>query len=162
MNGKILIACVGNIFIGDDAFGVEVGQRLVHTNLPKNVIVRDFGIRSFDLAYALMDDWEMTILVDAVPREQAPGTVYVIEPEIASNVDAVPDAHSMNPASVLGLVDALGGKVGKILVVGCEPASVEPSEDGRIGLSPPVQAAVEEAITVVQELIATNARATAA
>ena len=152
------MAGVGNIFLGDDAFGVEVVQRLAKLALPDNVHVVDFGVRSYDLAYALMDDWELVILVDALPHGREPGTVYTFEPELppAGETNAVLDAHSMNPVSVLQLVSALGGKVGRMLVVGCEPASVEADDQGRIGLSEPVQAAVGEAIRVIQELITRN------
>lgn len=163
MTGKVLVAGVGNIFLGDDAFGVEVVQRLAKQAMPENIHIVDFGIRSYDLAYALMDDWELVILVDALPQGEEPGTVYTFEPELppASEAEAVLDAHSMNPVSVLQLVSALGGKVGRMLVVGCEPASVEADYEGRIGLSEPVQAAVDEAIRVIRELITRN-RAVAA
>ncbi len=127
-NGKVLVAGVGNIFLGDDAFGVEVVQRLASRTLPDNVNVVDFGIRSYDLAYALMEAWELVILVDAVPRGGQPGTVYVIEPELPQSGESPAglgfDAHSMNPVSVLQLVHALGGTFARTLVVGCEPASI--------------------------------------
>src|SRR6185437_16124428 len=96
MNPKLLVAGIGNIFLGDDAFGVEVVQRLAQRTLPENVIVKDFGIRSYDLAYALMDHWDLAILVDALPRGGEPGTVYTLEPEMsATRTQATPDAHSM-------------------------------------------------------------------
>jgi len=162
---KTLIAGVGNIFLGDDAFGVEVVQRLRSMRLPESVTVRDFGIRSYDLAYALMDEWDLVILVDAVPRGEAPGTIYTIEPELPRNSDATGtfDAHSMNPVSVLRLVNALGGsKVKRLMLVGCEPASVEPRHDGNLGLSEPVQQAVDGAIDVIQEIIRDSEKAVAA
>lgn len=163
MKGKVLVAGVGNIFLGDDAFGVEVVQRLTQRELPENVCVRDFGIRSYDLAYALMEDWELIILVDVVPRGDAPGTVYTMEPDLSGIAEkpASIDAHSMNPVSVLQIVSALGGKIGKMLIVGCEPGSVECDDGGQMGLSPPVEAAVNESIRVIEELIASS-RATAA
>jgi hydrogenase maturation protease len=155
MQGKILVACVGNIFLGDDAFGVEVAQQLAHTSLPEHVVVRDFGIRSYDLAYALMDDWDLVILVDATSQGGDPGTLYTIAPELP--VDSDPealDAHTMNPVSVLKLVAALGGKVGRMLVVGCEPETVAADEDGQMGLSARVRTGVDEAVRVIQELVA--------
>ena len=163
MQGKILIAGVGNIFLGDDAFGVEVAQQLAHTTLPENVIVRDFGIRSYDLAYALMDDWDLVVLVDATPQGGAPGTVYTIEPELPVDIDNADafDAHTMNPVSVLKLVTALGGQVGRMLIVGCEPETVAEAKDGCIGLTPRVRAGVDEAVQVIQELVAGNQRAAA-
>jgi hydrogenase maturation protease len=165
-NGQILVAGVGNIFFGDDAFGVEVVQQLAQRTLPPYARVVDFGIRSYDLAYALMEPWELVILVDAVPRGGQPGTVYVIEPALPQPGETPAasgfDGHSMNPVSVLQLVNDLGGKVGRLLVVGCEPATVEADESGQIGLSKPVQAAVEEAVHIIEELIAGIEKTTAA
>jgi hydrogenase maturation protease len=149
-----LVACVGNIFMGDDAFGVEVAKRLAERQLAAGVAVIDFGIRSYDLAYALMNDWDLKILVDALPRGGRPGTIYVMEPDIPANVgQEALDAHSMNPVAVLQLVSALGGEVGRLLVVGCEPETVEPSPEGEIGLSDPVRGALDEAVRVIEGLI---------
>lgn len=163
MEGKILIACVGNIFLRDDAFGVEVAQRLANVDLPEHVVVKDFGIRSYDLAYALMETWDLRILVDALPRGGEPGTVYLIEPDTSSieGHEVSLDAHSLNPVTVIQLVNALGGKVGRMLVVGCEPASLE-AADGVLGLSDPVTRAVNEATLMIQELVTTTNRASAA
>src|SRR5271166_763739 len=114
MSGKVLVAGIGNIFLGDDAFGVEVINRLAQRPLPGDVCIVDFGIRSFDLAYALMEDWELVILVDALPRGGEPGTLYTLEPELPNGEEVTPDldAHTMNPGAVLQLVSALGGQVG--------------------------------------------------
>jgi hydrogenase maturation protease len=154
MNGRFLVAGIGNIFLGDDAFGVEVVNRLAQRKLPGDVCVCDFGIRSFDLAYGLMEDWELVILVDALPRGGEPGTLYTLEPDLSAG-EAPPnfDAHTMNPVAVLQLVSALGGQVGRMLVVGCEPANLEPDAAGQMGLSPAVASAVDEAVTMVEELI---------
>ena len=164
--GAILVAGVGNIFLGDDAFGVEVVQRLAKRALPPGVRVMDFGIRSYDLAYALMNPWELVILVDAVSRGDEPGTVYAIEPELPaageSPVGFGFDAHTMNPVSVLQLVSNLGGKRGRMLVVGCEPSSVDADEGGQFGLSEPVKAAVDEAIRMIEELISNTRKKSAA
>jgi hydrogenase maturation protease len=153
---KVLVACVGNVFLGDDAFGVRVAERLASVRLPPDAIVKDFGIRSYDLAYALMENWDRVILVDAVQRGGAPGTVYIIEPELSDSGTTAPavDPHTMNPAAVLQLVSALGGRVPRMFVVGCEPASTEEDEEGRMELSEPVRAAVDEACEVIQRLIA--------
>lgn len=156
MKRKILVAGVGNIFLGDDAFGVEVVDRLQGHSWPDDdVTVVDFGIRSYDLAYALMKDWDLAILVDALPRGGKPGTVYVLEPDKPETLETplALDAHSMNPVSVLQLVQALGGRVGRMLVVGCEPQTLEPDENGSIALSPPVRAAVDEAIRTIENWI---------
>jgi hydrogenase maturation protease len=155
MNGRVLVAGIGNIFLGDDAFGGEVVQRLQRRPLPKGVRVEDFGIRSYDLVYALMEDWDLAVLVDALPRGGQPGTVYTLEPEVlAGNGSAtMADAHSMTPVSVLQMLDAMGARKGRLLVVGCEPATVEPDPEGNIGLSAPVKAAVEQAVSVIEDLI---------
>jgi hydrogenase maturation protease len=164
MNPSILVAGVGNIFLGDDAFGVEVVQRIARRPLPEHVRVMDFGIRSYDLAYALMEPWNLTILVDAVSRGEAPGTLYAIQPELPSEEPASIDidAHSMNPVSVIQLVRALGGNVGRMVVVGCEPQNVDADEAGALGLSEAVEAAVDGAIRLIEELIVNNTAATAA
>ena len=155
MSGNVLVAGIGNIFLGDDAFGVEVLNRLAQRTLPEGVKAVDYGIRSYDLAYALMEEWELVILVDALPRGGEPGTLYVLEPKLPEGEEAPPslDAHTMNPFAVLQLVSALGGKVGRMLVVGCEPGRLEPDAEGNIGLSEPVSAALDEAVHMVEELI---------
>ena len=154
---RILVAGVGNIFLGDDAFGVEVVRRLAERTLPEGVRVVDFGIRGFDLTYALLDGYEAAILVDATQRGGPPGTLYVIEPEPdepgATDVgDLMIETHGMNPAKVLRLVAALGGQVKRILLVGCEPEALGSEEEMAMGLSPPVQAAVDEAVRLVESL----------
>ena len=155
MTANILVAGIGNIFLGDDAFGVEVVNQLAQRTVPEGVCVADYGIRSYDLAYALMEEWDLVILIDALPRGGDPGTLYVLEAEIPDGETAPPslDAHTMNPVVVLQLVSALGGRPGKLLVVGCEPAGVEPDEDGNIGLSPSVGTAVPQAIQMIEDLI---------
>jgi hydrogenase maturation protease len=153
----ILVAGVGNIFMGDDAFGVEVVRRLASRKLPERVRVADFGIRGFDLAYALQDGYETTILVDACPHGQAPGTLYVIEPDLKALDESaasqpVTDAHAMNPVSVLRMARAMNIEVRNVLLVGCEPETLG-GEEGQMRLSPPVEAAVEAAVELVQSLI---------
>jgi hydrogenase maturation protease len=154
---SILIAGIGNIFLGDDAFGVEVVQRLASRQLPERVKAVDFGIRGFDLAYALLDGSEVTILVDACPRGGTPGDVYVIEPDVNAldSREATPasvDAHSMNPMNVIRMAKSMGGDLKRILLVGCEPLTLGP-EEGQMGLSEPVMAAVDEAAKLIESLI---------
>jgi hydrogenase maturation protease len=152
MNRALLVAGIGNIFFGDDAFGSVVARELMLRPLPEGVRVDDFGIRSFDLAYALMDGCD-AILIDAVPRGGPPGTLYLIEPDLAGLGGAdVPDGHSMNPVHVLQMVRSLGGRTGRLYLVGCEPAVLEP-EEGQMGLSECVQAAVPRAIEMVESLV---------
>lgn len=154
---RILVAGIGNIFLGDDAFGCEVARILSQRSLPEGVRVTDFGIRSFDLAYAIMEDYDAVILVDASPRGDIPGTLYLIEPHINEkklddHEGEVVNAHSMNPVRVLEMVRRLGGDPKKLYVVGCEPGVLE-SEDGRMGLSAQVAAAVEPAVNMIKTLI---------
>jgi hydrogenase maturation protease len=152
---RILVAGIGNIFFGDDAFGCEVTRQLLHRPAPNGVTIKDFGIRSYDLAYAIMDGYDATILVDATPQGKAPGTIYLIEPDL-KKLDELPDeavnAHSMNPVRVLQLVRSLGGAPGWLRVVGCEPAVLE-TEEGTMGLSEKVQAAVAPAVEMIETLI---------
>jgi hydrogenase maturation protease len=143
----ILIAGIGNIFLGDDAFGVEVVNRFAKRGLPPGVRAIDFGIRGFDLTYALIDGADTTILVDACPRGGLAGDLYVIEPDLsAESAEAPPamvDAHSMNPMNVIRAAQAMG-TLKQILVLGCEPETFGP-EEGYMGLSESVASAVERA-----------------
>jgi hydrogenase maturation protease len=154
---RILVAGVGNIFLGDDGFGVEVVRRLAGRELPEGVEVADFGIRGMDLAYALQDDYELVVFVDATPRGEKPGTVYLLEPEIEEDGEVTLDTHGMDPLKVIKLSRALGAKPARTLVVGCEPQVVISGEDYEemlMELSDPVRAAVEEAANLIESLVA--------
>ncbi|HEX4062384.1 MAG TPA: hydrogenase maturation protease [Streptosporangiaceae bacterium] len=161
MKGRVLIACVGNIFLGDDGFGPEVARQLAGHKLPDDVKLGDYGTGGMHLAYDMADGYETTILVDAAPRGHEPGTVSVIEvdpadhPNPAAALGALQgsmlfDGHGMQPDVVFGILDMLGGKAGRILVVGCEPATT----DYGMTLSEPVAAAVDEAVRLVLNLVA--------
>jgi hydrogenase maturation protease len=147
---KTLVAGIGNIFEGDDGFGCEVIRALHGAPIPDGVEVVDYGIRGVHLAYQLLDGYDLLVLVDAVARGEPPGSVYLIEvPPLEAAESPAMDAHSMNPQAVLGMVGSLGGRVGKVLVVGCEPVSIE---DG-IGLSTTVAAAVPRAVELVMQVL---------
>jgi hydrogenase maturation protease len=153
---RILVAGVGNVFLGDDGFGVEVVRRLAGRDLPEGVEVVDFGIRGMDLAYALQDDYELVVFVDATPQGEKPGTVYLIEAEIEEDGEVALDTHGMDPVKVIKLSCALGAKPTRTLVVGCEPQVVLSGEDYDemlMELSEPVQNAVEEAVKLVESLV---------
>jgi hydrogenase maturation protease len=157
MTATVLVAGIGNIFLGDDAFGVEVVRRLSSRTLPDSVRVVDFGIRGFDLAYALLDGYDVTILVDATPRGGVPGTLYTLEPDLRAlhtleAPELMIETHGMHPMRVLGLVKAMGGQLQRIVVVGCEPASLGP-EEGLMGLSQPVHAAVDVGVGLIESLV---------
>jgi hydrogenase maturation protease len=158
MTPTLLIAGIGNIFLGDDAFGVEVVRSLAKRQLPEGVSVKDFGIRGFDLAYALLDPWHAVILVDALPRGEAPGTLYTMEPDVRSlgnpsSPDMAMNPHGMDPVRVLYLAASMGTIAARVLIVGCEPHDFGDELEGRMGLSPAVQGAVEEAADMVEELV---------
>jgi hydrogenase maturation protease len=152
---RTLVAGVGNIFFGDDGFGVEVAKRLAECELPAGVTVADYGISGMHLAYDLSNGYERAILIDAAPRGGTPGTVYVMEPTEPAEASpaevstALFDAHGMQPDVVLGMLGMLGGKTGRLLIVGCEPQDAGPG----IGLSAPVAAAVDDAVRTVLELV---------
>jgi hydrogenase maturation protease len=156
MRPRVLVAGIGNIFLGDDGFGVEVVSRLKARPVPDGVRVADFGIRGVHLAYELLDGYDVLVLVDAMPMGEAPGTVALIEPdpmpspEHGDDVAPVVDAHSMNPGVVLGMLAGMGGAVERIVIVGCEPASL----DEGIGLSQPVADAVDRAADLCVEVLA--------
>ncbi|VVN81044.1 hydrogenase maturation protease [Pseudomonas fluorescens] len=154
---KILVAGIGNIFMGDDGFGCEVAGRLSQRKVPAGVDVVDFGIRGLDLGYALMDGYEVVILIDTVDRGEAPGTLYLIEPEIG---DAAAPArgeqlmapHGMDPASVLRFIAALDQRRPRVLMVCCQPAFLG-GEQGHMGLSEEVTQSVDKALTEVLGLV---------
>ena len=146
---NVLIAGVGNIFLGDDGFGVEVARRLSELDLPDGVQVRDYGVSGMHLAFDLLDGYDTTILVDATSRGDVPGTVYVVELDPVTEATGPVDAHGMQPDVVMQLLAMLGGTPGRVLLVGCEPASVT----DHIGLSPLVAGAVDAAVKTVIELV---------
>ena len=164
---RILIACIGNIFLGDDSFGVEVAQKLTSRKTrryPEGVHVIDFGIRGIDLAYTLLDDYDALILVDAVSRGGAPGTLYLIEPDLAG-IDhekgvlagrAAMEAHSMDPLKVLAFARTLGAQPIPTFLIGCEPIPLDDSEEHivmQMELSEPVRSALEEAVKMIDSLV---------
>jgi len=151
----ILVAGIGNIFIGDDGFGVEVARRMLARPQTDGVRIVDFGIRGLDLAYALQDGYETTILVDAYPHRQKPGTVTVIEldlNEMATTPGDFVQPHAMNPMNVLRMARAMSGATDRVLLVGCEPLDLG-GEGGHMGLSAVVEAAVNDAVNKIGDLV---------
>jgi hydrogenase maturation protease len=151
--GKILIACIGNIFLGDDAFGVQVARELWVLELPEEAVVVDYGIRSFDLAYALPEPWRAIILVDAIACGGAPGSLYLLQPAADTENGAGLNPHAIGPAQVLAMARALGPLTAPIYIVGCEPQDLGGELEGRIGLSPAVVAAVPRAVAMIERLV---------
>jgi hydrogenase maturation protease len=151
---RVLVAGIGNIFMGDDAFGVEVARRLAERPLPAGVEVGDFGIRGIDLMYALGEGYDAAVFVDAVPRGEPPGTLSVIEPKLEEG-EATIDAHGMDPVKVLSLARQVGSVPERILVVGCEPGVRMTGEEEEVvgELSEPVRAAIDDAVGLVESVI---------
>ena len=153
MTGRILVAGVGNVFLRDDAFGVEVVRLLDGQSQPPGVQIRDYGIRGVHLVYELLDGCDLFVLIDAAARGEKPGTVSVLEvdlPSPESLPQPVMDAHDLNPDAIFALLASLGGRPGRCLVVACEPADV----GAGMGLSEPVRQALPHAVRAVQDILA--------
>lgn len=157
MDSSVLIAGIGNIFQGDDAFGVAVAHRLTTLDLHARVKVMDIGIRSIDLAFALLDEYDLTILVDTTSRGSAPGTLYTIEiqPDDIADICEGPvvNSHSLDPVRVLALAKSMGARLRRVLLIGCEPLVLTHEETGHIGLSEPIRAAVDLAVANICQIL---------
>jgi hydrogenase maturation protease len=148
--GRTLVAGVGNVFLRDDGFGVEVAKLLAGRPRPAGVEVADFGIRGVHLVYELLDGCDLFVLIDAAPRGQAPGTVTVLEVDPADHPGSgFVDAHSLSPDAIFAMLTSMGGRPGRSLVVACEPADVSAG----MGLSDPVKAALPHAVRAVEEIL---------
>ncbi|PXW31814.1 hydrogenase maturation protease [Nocardia sp. 348MFTsu5.1] len=147
---RILVAGIGNIFLGDDGFGPEVVRRATGSERD-GVRIEDYGIRGMHLAYDLLDDWDALVLIDAVPSTGHPGALRVFEAD-HETLPGTPglDAHSMDPSAVFASLRALGGSPPRTVVVGCEAADV----GERMGLSEPVSAAVGPAVEALETVLA--------
>lgn len=150
MSPRVLVAGIGNMFLGDDGFGPEVVRLMSARRTPEHARIADYGIRGLHLAYELLDGYDVLVLVDALPGGGAPGEIQVLEVghEHLEETDGL-DAHSMNPTAVLATLVALGGDLPRTYVVGCTPMSTEES----IGLSEPVAAALETAVATITSLL---------
>jgi hydrogenase maturation protease len=152
----ILVACIGNIFFGDDGFGVEVARALVAGPLPPAVEVIDYGIRGLDLAYALLDPWKAIIFVDAAARGGHPGTLYMLEPRLADDRHGASlDPHALDPVQVIRCARSMGDVRSPIYIVACEPVGFGDELEGRLGPSPEIAAVIPEAVRMIHDLIAT-------
>jgi hydrogenase maturation protease len=158
MTARILVAGIGNIFLGDDGFGSEVVR---HAAMPQDnpgVRVTDYGIGGMHLAYDLLEEWDTLVLVDAVPSRGCPGTLHVFQADHDYGCTTVGfDGHSMDPAAVFASLRALGGNPPYTVVVGCEAGSVEEG----IGLTDPVARAVPRAVHAIEEIVAALQTSTA-
>jgi hydrogenase maturation protease len=156
MTARTLVAGVGNVFLGDDGFGVEVARLLAQRPQPDGVEIADFGIRGVHLVYELLDGCDLFVLVDAAPRGLEPGTVTVlevepgtVEPDEGAQGAPVMDAHGLAPDDIFAMLATMGGRPGRSLLVACEPADV----NAGMGLSEPVRAALPHAVRAVEEIL---------
>ena len=151
MTPRVLVAGIGNIFLGDDGFGSEVARRLIaDRSLPEYARVVDYGIRGMHLAYDLLEGYDALVIVDTLPGDKRPGELTVLEVGADDLGEGAFDAHGMDPVAVLASLGSLGGELPRTMVVGCQPLDVG---DG-IGLTAPVSQAVDAAVTVVVRLVA--------
>ena len=154
--GRTLVAGVGNVFLGDDAFGSEVARLLASRPSQPGVVVKDFGIRGVHLVYELLDGCDLFVLIDAAPHGNPPGTVSVLEVEpqdcVQEEGPSLMDAHGLAPDEIFAMLTSMGGCPGRSLVVACEPADLSPG----MGLSAEVQAALPHAVRAVEEILRTN------
>jgi hydrogenase maturation protease len=150
ITSQILVAGIGNIFLGDDGFGPEVMRHVPERVAGPRVRVVDYGIRGMHLAYDLLDGYEALVLVDALPDRGAPGTLHVFEADhetLSAGIGL--DAHAMDPAAVFASLAALGGEAPYTVVIGCEVDDV----DERMGLSDAVSATVADAVQAIEEVL---------
>jgi hydrogenase maturation protease len=157
---RVLVAGVGNMFLGDDGFGPAVAAALRTRTWPAGVAIADFGIRGVDLAFALTSGIDAAILIDAVARGGAPGTLYVIEPAAAAGPPEL-QPHALDPARVLALAASLGTPPAYVRVVGVEPACLDDDGDLAVGLSDPIARAIGPAVELVARLVGDLATAEA-
>lgn len=154
---RVLIAGIGNIFLGDDAFGVEVARRLAARGLPEGARVVDFGIRGLDLTYALLDGYEAVIFVDAHRRLEPPGTLSVLELAVSKTgeTEEAPciEGHNLDPSRVIALASSLGASLERLILVGCEPSPPGEGNDFGTEMSAAARAAVEEAVPLILSLV---------
>jgi hydrogenase maturation protease len=152
---RVLVAGIGNVLLRDDGFGSEVARRLERSALPEGTRVVDFGIRGLHLAFELLEPLDLLVLVDTTARRGEPGSLYLIDPEV-DDVGlplASPDGHAMDPVSMLAAAKQMGGTLPPTRIVGCEPACLEEG----MGLSAPVEGAIEPAMAMIRELLESEA-----
>lgn len=159
--GRTLVAGVGNVFLGDDGFGVAVARQLARSVLPDGIEVADFGIRGVHLVYELLNGYDTLVLIDAMRNGEEPGTLTLLDAG-SVGVDRGPsaaqqqlastpalDGHSMHPAAVLSMLAGLNARIERVLVLACEPAEIEATME----LSPEVARAVPAAVAAIEELV---------
>ncbi len=149
MRPRVLVAGVGNVFFGDDGFGVEVARRLRVQPLPDDTLVNDFGVRGLHLAQTLLEPTDLLIVTEIAPRGGPPGSLYLIDPLRDAHGIGTAEGHSLDIPLVLAAVRAFGGTMPRVRIVGCEPADL----GAHLGLSDPVRHAVSPAMELVRRML---------
>jgi hydrogenase maturation protease len=150
---------MGNLLRGDDGFGVAVARELEDCDLPEGVDVAEVGISGMSMAQELLDGYDAFVLVDAMERDEEPGTLHIERAEVPDLDDYskremgefVADMHQTDPSRVLVLGEALGVLPEPTLLVGCEPEDTDDLEDS---LSNPVEASVPRAVEQIERIVA--------
>ncbi|GAC1565475.1 MAG: hypothetical protein NVS3B14_03310 [Ktedonobacteraceae bacterium] len=146
---RVLVAGVGNVLHGDDGYGVAVAQRLAQrSDLPPAVKVVEVGIGGISLVQELFDGYDVLMIVDAVDRDGTPGAIFLLEPQVPDlaqwpheqRQDFLVNMHMTTPSRALILARALGVLPPSVYMLGCQPTTCD---ELVIGLSPPVERAVE-------------------
>ncbi len=159
--GRVLVACMGNVLRRDDGFGVAVAQRLrARLPWPEQVRVVEVGIGGIHLVQELMAGYDVLAIVDAVDRQSPPGTVHILEVQVPDlsqwpreqQEDFLADMHYATPTKAMILAKALQVLPPQVFIVGCQPADAESLE---IGLSSPVQQAIEPTVRALVAFLET-------
>jgi hydrogenase maturation protease len=155
---RTLIAGIGDIRLGDDGFGSEVARQMMEGFMVPGVGVVDFGTRGLDLAYCLLEEFDLVILVEAFARGEAPGTLHLIEPDLlsleapAAGEEAI-DANAMRSEGILRDAASMGAKFGRVVIMGCEPTPTNSDLEMEMDLSLPVREAVGDAIDLIESCV---------
>lgn len=155
---KTLVAGMGNVLRGDDGFGIRVIDELKQNHIfTDDVNLYEAGIGGISLVQELMSGYDALIVIDAVEKGAAPGTVFVLEPmdgkvEI-KNLELhqkMVDMHYADPSKVLLMAKAVNVCPPIVYIVGCQPEFVDEAEEG---LRPSVENAIPQAINEVISLL---------
>lgn len=151
--GNVLVACVGDRSYGDDGFGAAVARELDSLDLPDQAAVVNYGIRSLDVAYALLEPWNAVVIVDAMSRGAWPGDLHLFEIEDEAGFESEVPLRATHPYRLVALARSMGEITAPLYVVGCEPDDFGDRFERHVGLSEEVAAAIPEATRMVQWLI---------
>ena len=122
---KTVVLGVGNELFRDEGVGVHAARILQTKLLPSDVEVIDGGT-SPDI-WSLIDGADKLIIVDAVRGGCEPGTIYRFTPQqIVADRGLITSVHQMGILENLSLMELVGGKPEETIIIGVEPAELEP------------------------------------